>query len=211
MSCIVVEQDTPGFTTRPMHRKLVWRSSNTAELYFDNVSVPRENLLGTRGQGFHQMLETLDSGRLSIAAMGLGGAQGAFEAALAYAQERQQFGKPISQFPAGTVPIQKMSMSCCGADDFQKAIGDTGRRQVLIAGIETHACVNQTAHDLLAAGYQVHVVHDATSSRRREEYDLGWAKLVQSGVVPATVESALLELVRTAEDPDFKAIQRLIK
>jgi nicotinamidase-related amidase len=116
-----------------------------------------------------------------------------------------------AELPTGTVPIQKMSMSCCGADDFQKAIGDTGRRQVLIAGIETHACVNQTAHDLMGAGYQVHVVHDATSSRRREEYDVGWAKLVQSGVVPATVESALLELVRTAEDPDFKAIQRLIK
>jgi len=116
-----------------------------------------------------------------------------------------------AEFPIGAVPIQKMSMSCCGADEFLNALGATGRRQVLIAGIETHACVNQTAHDLMANGYQVHVAHDATSSRRREEYDLGWAKLVQSGVVPATVESALLELVRTAEDRDFKAIQRLIK
>ena len=115
------------------------------------------------------------------------------------------------QLPAGTVPIQKMSMSCCGADAFMVALRRTERRQVLIAGIEAHACVNQTAHDLMAAGYQVHVAHDATSSRRREEHDVGWAKLVQSGVVPATVESALLELVRTAEDPDFKAIQRLIK
>ena len=116
-----------------------------------------------------------------------------------------------SQLPAGTVPIQKMSMSCCGASAFMEALRREGRRQVLIAGIEAHACVNQTAHDLLAAGYQVHVAHDATSSRRREEYEVGWAKLVQSGVVPATVESALLELVRTADDPDFKAIQRLIK
>ena len=116
-----------------------------------------------------------------------------------------------AEFPTGTAPIQKMSMSCCGADEFQKALHDTGRRQVVIAGIETHACVNQTAHDLLADGYQVHVVHDATSSRRHEDYELGWAKLVQSGVAPATVESALLELVRTAEDRDFKAIQRLIK
>jgi len=83
-------------TARSMHRKLVWRASNTAELYFDNVSVPRDNLVGERGTGFHQMLATLDSGRLSIAAMGLGGAQGAFEAALAYARERRQFGKSIS-------------------------------------------------------------------------------------------------------------------
>ncbi len=113
--------------------------------------------------------------------------------------------------PDGTVPIQKMSMSCCGARAFMDALQRTGRRQVLLAGIEAHACVNQTAHDLLASGYQVHVAHDATSSRRREEYELAWAKLLQSGVVPSTVEGALLELVRTADDPDFKAIQRLIK
>lgn len=116
-----------------------------------------------------------------------------------------------AEFPAGTVPIQKLSMSCCGADEFSVKLRDLRRHQVLIAGIETHACVNQTAHDLLAAGYQVHVARDATSSRQREEYDVGWSKLVQSGVVPATVESALLELVRTAKDPDFKPIQRLIK
>jgi alkylation response protein AidB-like acyl-CoA dehydrogenase len=108
-SCIIVEQDTPGFTTRAMHNKLVWRSSNTAELYFDNVQVPRENLLGERGAGFRQMLETLDSGRLSIAAMGLGGAQGAFEAALAYAKERTQFGKPIATFQANAFKLADMA------------------------------------------------------------------------------------------------------
>ncbi len=108
-SCIIVEQDAPGFTTRSMHRKLVWRASNTAELYFDNVSVPRENLLGERGTGFKQMLETLDSGRLSIAAMGLGGAQGAYEAALAYARERTQFGKPISHFQANAFKLADMA------------------------------------------------------------------------------------------------------
>ncbi len=108
-SCIIVEQDTPGFTTRSMHNKLVWRASNTAELYFDNVTVPRENLLGERGAGFKQMLETLDSGRLSIAAMGVGGAQGAYEAALAYARERTQFGKPISTFQANAFKLADMA------------------------------------------------------------------------------------------------------
>ncbi len=116
-----------------------------------------------------------------------------------------------SHLPAGTVPIQKMSMSCCGAEEFMTALRKTGRHQVLIAGIETHACVNQTAHDLIAAGFQVHVAHDATSSRRPEEYRIGWDKIVKAGVIPATVESALLELVRTADAPDFKLIQRLIK
>ena len=114
-------------------------------------------------------------------------------------------------FPAGTEAIQKMSMSCCGGDAFMAALTKLGRRQVLLAGIEAHACVNQTAHDLLTAGFQVHVAHDATSSRRREEYEIGWEKMVQSGVVPTTVESALLEMVRTAEVPEFKAVQRLIK
>lgn len=114
-------------------------------------------------------------------------------------------------FPGGTAIIEKMSMSCCGADPFVSALARLGRRQVLVAGIETHACVNQTAHDLLAAGYQVHVAHDATSSRRREDYEIGWLKMIRSGVVPATAESALLELVRTAEAAEFKALQRLIK
>jgi nicotinamidase-related amidase len=116
-----------------------------------------------------------------------------------------------SRFPPGLRPIQKMSMSCCGADEFNDALRRLGRRQVLIAGIETHACVNQTAHDLLHAGYQVHVAHDATSSRRPADYGVGWEKMLRSGVVPATVESALLELLATAEIPEFKAVQRLIK
>jgi alkylation response protein AidB-like acyl-CoA dehydrogenase len=105
LSCILVESDTKGFTRRAMKNKMVWRASNTAELYFDNVEVPEENLLGSRDEGFHQMLETLDSGRLAIAAMGLGGAQGAFELALKYAKERKQFGKPISTFQASAFKL----------------------------------------------------------------------------------------------------------
>ncbi|MCF8296996.1 MAG: acyl-CoA dehydrogenase family protein [Saprospiraceae bacterium] len=94
-SAIIVPQDTPGFTQRTMHDKMMWRASNTAELYFDDCKVPEDYLLGKRGQGSKIMLNTLDNGRLSIAAMGLGCAQGAFEAALQYANERVQFGKPI--------------------------------------------------------------------------------------------------------------------
>jgi len=99
-TCFLVENGTPGFKAVPMHKKMMWRSSNTAELYFDDVRIPAENILGNKGDGFHQMLETLDGGRLSIAAMGLGGAQGAYELALKYAQERVQFGQPISKFQA---------------------------------------------------------------------------------------------------------------
>ena len=94
----IVEKDTEGFTRVPMHGKMMWRASDTSELYFDNCKVPKENMLGNRGQGSKIMLSTLDNGRLSIAAMGLGLAQGAYELALQYSKERKQFGKPISKF-----------------------------------------------------------------------------------------------------------------
>ncbi len=99
-TCFLLEKDTPGFKAVPMHQKMMWRASNTAELYFDDVRIPKENVLGKQGEGFHQMLKTLDGGRLSIGAMGLGGAQGAYEAGLKYAKDRVQFGQPISKFQA---------------------------------------------------------------------------------------------------------------
>lgn len=105
MSCIIVESGTKGFTQKEMHGKMVWRSSNTGELYFDDVKVPESNLLGKRGDGFKQMLDMLDSGRLAIAAMGLGGAEGAYELALRYAKERRQFGQAISQFEANAFKL----------------------------------------------------------------------------------------------------------
>jgi short/branched chain acyl-CoA dehydrogenase len=99
-TCFIVESGTKGFKAVPMKKKMMWRSSNTAELYFDDVRVPADNILGQPGDGFHQMLKTLDGGRLSIGAMGLGGAQGAYELALKYARQREQFGQPISKFQA---------------------------------------------------------------------------------------------------------------
>ncbi|MDH4266526.1 MAG: acyl-CoA dehydrogenase family protein, partial [Deltaproteobacteria bacterium] len=74
LSCLLVPKDAPGFTAREMKKKMMWRASNTGELFFEDCVVPRENLLGQKGDGFHQMLSTLDGGRLSIGAMGLGGA-----------------------------------------------------------------------------------------------------------------------------------------
>lgn len=104
-SCFLVEYGTPGMKCNAMHGKMMWRASNTAELFFDNVRVPKENILGEIGDGFHQMLKTLDGGRLSIGAMGLGGAQGAFERALSYAKKREQFGQPISKFQANAFKL----------------------------------------------------------------------------------------------------------
>ena len=111
LSCILVENGTPGFEAVPMHGKMMWRASNTSELYFDECRVPKENLLGPRGRGFYQMMETLDGGRLSIGAMGLGGAQGAYEAGLKHGRERTQFGKPISTFQANAFKLADSAMA----------------------------------------------------------------------------------------------------
>jgi short/branched chain acyl-CoA dehydrogenase len=110
LSCILIEAGTDGFEAREMHGKMMWRSSNTSELYFDDCRVPKENLLGPRGHGFYQMMQTLDGGRLSIGAMGLGGAQGCFELALKYSKERIQFGKPISSFQVNAFKLADMSL-----------------------------------------------------------------------------------------------------
>jgi short/branched chain acyl-CoA dehydrogenase len=110
LSCILVPADSEGFTAREMKGKMMWRASNTGELFFNDCSVPEENLLGKRGDGFHQMLSTLDRGRLSIAAMGLGGSQGAFEAALQYANSRIQFGRPVSSFQANAFKLADMAL-----------------------------------------------------------------------------------------------------
>ncbi len=95
---VIVEKGTKGYSTVPMHGKMMWRASDTAELYFDDCRVPESNLLGKIGEGSKIMLSTLDNGRLSIGAMGLGLAQGAFDLAMQYSHERKQFGKFIYTF-----------------------------------------------------------------------------------------------------------------
>jgi len=100
LSTILVEKGTVGLSMEKIHNKMMWRSIDTAELSFEDCKVPEANLLGLRGMGSKIMLKILDGGRLSIAAMGLGLAQGAFEAAMAYAKKREQFGRPISKFQA---------------------------------------------------------------------------------------------------------------
>ena len=108
-SAILVDAKTKGFTRKKMTGKMMWRSSDTAELYFDDCKVPEDHLLGKRGDGSKIMLNTLDSGRLSIAAMGLGLAQGAYEMALKYAQERKQFGKTLTKFQAIAFKLADMA------------------------------------------------------------------------------------------------------
>jgi short-chain 2-methylacyl-CoA dehydrogenase len=98
ISNIIIENGTPGYTQDEPYRKMGWNASDTRPLTFEDCRVPEENLLGPRGQGFKQFLHILDIGRIGVAAMGVGLAQGALDQALAYAKERQAFGKSISKF-----------------------------------------------------------------------------------------------------------------
>ena len=109
-TAFLIENTTPGFTQRPMDRKMMWRASNTGELKFNNVKLNDENILGKPGDGSHIMLATLDGGRLSIGAMGLGCAQGAFEMALEYSKQREQFGKSVCKFQAVSFMLAEMAM-----------------------------------------------------------------------------------------------------
>jgi alkylation response protein AidB-like acyl-CoA dehydrogenase len=109
ISAIVIEKGTPGFTHGKKENKLGMRASETTELIFDNVKVPKENLLGVEGDGFKQAMKILDGGRISIAALSLGIAKGAYEAALAYSKERKQFGQSISSFQAIAFKLADMA------------------------------------------------------------------------------------------------------
>jgi alkylation response protein AidB-like acyl-CoA dehydrogenase len=110
ISNLIVPNGTPGYGISPPMRKLGWRASDTRELSFENCAVPAENLLGERGEGFRQFLEVLDGGRISVAAMGVGLAQGAFDLAIAYAKEREQFGRPIARFQAVQFALADMAV-----------------------------------------------------------------------------------------------------
>jgi short-chain 2-methylacyl-CoA dehydrogenase len=109
LSTILVETGTLGYRTEKIKGKMMWRAIDTARLYFEDVHVPKENLLGNLGDGSKVMLETLDSGRLTLAAMGLGLARGAFEMAMNYARNRNQFGKPISKFQVNAFKLADMA------------------------------------------------------------------------------------------------------
>jgi alkylation response protein AidB-like acyl-CoA dehydrogenase len=109
ISNIIVPNGTPGYDISAPMQKLGWRASDTRELSFKDVAVPEANLLGPRGRGFSQFMEILDGGRISVAAMGVGLAQGAYDLAISYAREREQFGRPISKFQAVQFALADMA------------------------------------------------------------------------------------------------------
>jgi len=111
----------------------------------------------------------------------------------------------------GFKPLVKKTFSCCGDNTFLKELSGTGRKQLLLVGIETHVCVYQTALDLLASGYEVYVVHDAVSSRIESNYHLGIERMKDAGAILTSVEMSLFELLRVAEGDQFKRIIEIVK
>jgi short-chain 2-methylacyl-CoA dehydrogenase len=136
ISNIIVPRDTPGYDVGEAYRKMGWNASDTRPLSFDGARVPEENLLGPRGMGFKQFLQTLDGGRIGVAAMSVGLAQGALDEALAYAKERKAFGQPIAKFQAIQAKLADMSTEIEAARmlTYQAAwLKDEGRNFTLTA------------------------------------------------------------------------------
>lgn len=129
-------------------------------------------------------------------------------------QYPQGLGPTIPQVAAllgGQEPLIKTCFSACGLSAFQSQLRQSGRRQILLAGIESHICVYQTARDLLDAGYQVEVVADAVSSRTAANKALGLQKMASAGAQITAVEMCLFELLRAAGTAEFKQIAALVK
>jgi short-chain 2-methylacyl-CoA dehydrogenase len=158
VSTLVVENGTPGYEiSAPLH-KLGWKASDTRELTFAECAVPEENLLGPRGRGFHQFLEILDGGRISVAAMGVGLAQGAYDLAFAYAQERKQFGKPIGRFQAVSFKLADMAVEIeAGRQLVYKAawLKDQGRSFALEAAM-AKLYTGELSHRVVNHALQIH-------------------------------------------------------
>jgi short-chain 2-methylacyl-CoA dehydrogenase len=152
VSNVIVPNGTPGYEISKPMKKLGWRASDTRELSFKEVEVPAGNLLGERGKGFAQFLEILDGGRISVAAMGVGLAQGAYDLAYAYAREREQFGRPISSFQAVQFRLADMATEIeAGRALVYKAawLKDQGRpfgREAAMAKLYTGELSNRAAN-----------------------------------------------------------------
>jgi len=128
ISAIVVERDTPGFSAGKKENKLGMRASETTEMIFENCRVPKANLLGNVGEGFKQAMKVLDGGRISIAALSLGIAKGAFDAAVNYSKERHQFGAPISSFQAISFKLADMATEIEAAELLIRQAADLKNR-----------------------------------------------------------------------------------
>jgi len=158
VSNIIVPNGTAGYEISKPMKKLGWRASDTRELSFKDCTVPEGNLLGPRGKGFQQFLEILDGGRISVAAMGVGLAQGAYDLAYAYAQERKQFGQAIARFQAVQFKLADMATELeAGRTMVYKAawLKDQGR-DFALAAAQAKLCTGELSNRAVNWALQIH-------------------------------------------------------
>jgi nicotinamidase-related amidase len=120
-------------------------------------------------------------------------------------------GELQSCLPVEATILHKTAFGCGQDSHILTHLSRLNRKQVILCGLETHVCVNQTAHQLMDEGYQVHLMTDASQSRHKRDYKMALIRMTQSGIIPSTVESALFELMSTSEHPAFRLVQSLVK
>jgi alkylation response protein AidB-like acyl-CoA dehydrogenase len=172
VSAFVLEKGMEGFRPGKKENKLGCRASDTAEVVMESCFVPDENLLGEEGTGFQQALGILDGGRISIAALGLGTAQGAFDTARDYARERQQFGKPIAEFQAIGFALAEMATRIAAAETltFQAALAmDRGGRVTRLSS-QAKLFTSETAVFCAERGVQIHGGYGFVKDYRAEKF-----------------------------------------
>ncbi len=172
LSAFVIDKGTPGFRPGKKENKLGIRASDTAEVVMEDCFVPDENLLGKRGEGFKQAMVVLDGGRISIAALGLGTAYGAFRTATAYAKQREQFGKPIAEFQAIQFALAEMSTRIAAAEALTFAAAeamDAGRPVTLVAS-QAKLATGEAAVFCSERGVQIHGGYGFVKDYRAEKF-----------------------------------------
>jgi alkylation response protein AidB-like acyl-CoA dehydrogenase len=172
MTAFLVEKGTPGFTSGKKENKLGMRASETACLFFDNCRIPQENQLGEIHQGFVQSLKILDGGRISIAALSLGIAKGAYEAALKYAQEREQFGQKIFDFQGVSFILAEMATKIEAAELLTRKAGHLKNQGVKMTKIAAMAkfYASEIAVEVATDGIQIHGGYGYTKDFPAEKY-----------------------------------------
>ena len=197
ISNIVVPNGTPGYVISAPMEKLGWKASDTRELSFQGARVPEGNLLGPRGEGFTQFLQILDGGRISVAAMGVGLAQGCYDLAYAYAKEREQFGKPISKFQAVQFKLADMATETeAGRALVYKAawLKDRGgefAREAAMAKLYT----GELSHRVVNSALQIHG---------------GYGYMEESAIARLYRDQKILEIGEGTNDVQRMVIARLI-
>lgn len=172
MTAFVVEKGTPGFTGGKKENKLGMRASETACLFFDNCRIPKENVLGNVGDGFIQAMKILDGGRISIAALSIGIAKGAYKAARAYSKEREQFGKPISGFQAIAFKLADMATKIHAAELMTRHAGelkDAGKPMTQESAMAKYYA-SEISVEVSTDGIQIHGGYGYTKDYPAEKY-----------------------------------------